>query len=101
MLFEVGPLTSISDYFLIAGGNSNRQVQAIAKHVSRRMKEEGFRAYGIEGEQEGHWVLMDYSDVVIHLFYQPVRDFYDLEGLWSEALRIGTDEDENGNREEP
>jgi ribosome-associated protein len=100
MLFEVGHLTSISDYFLIAGGNSNRQVQAIAKHVSRRMKEEGFRAYGIEGEQQGHWVLMDYSDVVIHVFYQPVRDFYDLEGLWSEAPRIGTDEDENGNREE-
>lgn len=100
MLCEVGHLTSISEYFLIAGGNSNRQVQAISKHVSRRMKEEGFRAYGIEGEQQGHWVLMDYGDVVIHVFYQPVRDFYDLEGLWSEAPRIGTDEDENGNREE-
>jgi ribosome-associated protein len=100
VLFEVGHLTSISDYFLVAGGNSNRQVQAIAKHVSRRMKEEGFRAYGIEGEEQGHWVLMDYSDVVIHVFYQPAREFYDLEGLWSEAPRIGADEDEKDNREQ-
>ena len=100
VLFDVGHLTSISDYFLIAGGNSNRQVQAMAKHVSRRMKEEGFRAYGIEGEQQGHWVLMDYSDVVIHVFFQPVREFYDLEGLWSEAPRIETDEDEIGKYEE-
>ncbi|MEW6664845.1 MAG: ribosome silencing factor [Thermodesulfobacteriota bacterium] len=98
-LLDVGHLTSISDYFLIAGGNSNRQVQAIARHVARRMKEEGFGPYGIEGEQQGHWVLMDYSDVVIHIFFQPVREFYDLEGLWSEAPRIGTDEDENGIQE--
>lgn len=100
VLFEVGPLTSICDYFLIAGGNSNRQVQAIAKHVARRMKEEGFKAYGIEGEQQGHWVLMDYGDVVIHVFFQPVRELYDLEGLWSEAPRIEGDEDEDVSQEE-
>jgi ribosome-associated protein len=100
VLFEVGPLTSISDYFLVAGGNSNRQVQAITKHVARRMKEEGFKAYGIEGEQQGHWVLMDYGDVVIHVFFQPVREFYDLEGLWSEASRIEGDEDEDVSQEE-
>ena len=92
VLFEVGGLTSIADYFLIAGGNSNRQVQAITRHMTRRMREEGFRAYGIEGEQQGHWVLIDYGDVVIHVFYEPVREFYDLEGLWGEASRIETDE---------
>ena len=88
VLFEVEKLTSITDYFLIAGGNSSRQVQAITRHLIRRMREEGFRAYGVEGEQEGHWVLLDYGDVVIHIFYQPVREFYDLEGLWLEAPRI-------------
>jgi ribosome-associated protein len=93
VLFEVGQLTTITDYFLIAGGNSSRQVQSIARHLSRRMGEMGFRAYGIEGEQKGHWVLMDYGDVVIHLFYQPVREFYDLEGLWIEAPRVEPDED--------
>jgi len=94
VLFEVGKLSSITDYFLIASGNSIRQVQAIARHLKKRMDEESFKAYGLEGEQEGHWVLLDYSDVVIHIFYQPDREFYDLEGLWIEAPRI--DLDKNG-----
>ena len=88
VLFEMGKLSSITDFFLIASGNSNRQVQAMTQHLRKKMKEEGFRAYGIEGEREGHWVLMDYGDVVIHLFYQPYRDFYDLEGLWIDAPRV-------------
>ena len=88
VLFEVGKLSSITDFFLVASGNSNRQIQAITRHLRKKMKEEGFRAYGIEGEREGHWVLMDYGDVVIHLFYQPYRDFYDLEGLWIDAPRV-------------
>jgi ribosome-associated protein len=90
VLFEVGRLTSITDYFLVTSGNSARQVQAISQHVSRRMKEEGFRPFGVEGVEEGHWVLMDYSDVIIHIFYHPLREFYDLEGLWIEAPRIGS-----------
>ena len=92
VLIEVGKLTTVADYFLIASGNSTRQVQAISRHMARRMREEGFRAYGIEGEQEGQWVLMDYGDVVVHIFYDPVREFYDLEGLWIEATRIEIDE---------
>jgi len=88
VLFEVGNLTSIADYFLIASGTSSRQVQAIAQHLQRRMKGEGFTLFGIEGEKEGHWVLLDYGDLVVHLFYEPVREFYDLEGLWIEAPRI-------------
>jgi ribosome-associated protein len=92
ILFEVGQLTSITDYFLVVSGNSSRQVQAITRHLSRRMREKGFRVYGIEGEKEGHWVLMDYGDVVIHIFYEPVRGFYDLEGLWMEAPRVELDE---------
>jgi ribosome-associated protein len=57
------------------------------------MREEGLKVYGMEGEQQGHWVLIDYNDVVIHLFYQPVREFYDLEGLWVEAPRVNMDRD--------
>jgi ribosome-associated protein len=53
------------------------------------MKEKGFRPFGVEGEGEGHWVLMDYGEVVIHIFYHPLREFYDLEGLWIEAPRVG------------
>ena len=88
VLFEVEKLSSITDYFLIAGGNSTRQVQAITRHVQKRMRDEGHRPYGIEGEQEGQWTLIDYGDVVVHIFYQPVREFYDLEGLWIDAPRI-------------
>ena len=88
VLLEVGKMISITDYFLITSGNSSRQVQAITRHLMRRMREEGFKAYGVEGDQEGQWVLMDYGDVVIHIFYQPLREFYDLEGLWIEAPRL-------------
>ena len=95
IMFDVGQLSSFTDYFLIASGNSSRQVQAIARHLRKRMREEGFRTYGVEGEQEGHWVLMDYGDVVVHLFYQPYRDFYDLEGLWVEAPRVSQENEKS------
>ena len=95
IMFDVGQLSSFTDYFLIASGNSSRQVQAITRHLRKRMREEGFRTYGIEGEQEGHWVLMDYGDVVVHLFYQPYRELYDLEGLWVEAPRVNQEDDES------
>lgn len=88
VLFEVGRLTTIADYFLIVSGKSSRQVQAIAQHLERRMKEEGFIPFGIEGKRDGHWILLDYGDVVVHIFYQPIREFYDLEGLWVEAPRV-------------
>ena len=88
VLLAVGNLTSIADYFLVASGNSSRQVQAISRHLQKRTREASFRPNGIEGEQEGHWVLLDYGDVIIHVFYQPFREFYDLEGLWIEATRI-------------
>jgi len=99
VLFNVSELTSITDYFLIVGGNSSRQVQAITRDLRKKMRENGFRPYGIEGEQEGRWVLMDYGDIVIHIFYQPYREFYDLEGLWIEAPRVNLDDEqkeENG-----
>jgi ribosome-associated protein len=100
VLFEVGTLTSIADYFLIASGKSSRQVQAIAQHLQSRMKEEGFTRFGVEGERDGHWILVDYGDIVIHLFYQPVREFYDLEGLWVEAPRVNIDRDRDTRKSE-
>ena len=100
VLFEVGTLTSIADYFLIASGKSSRQVQAIAQHLQSRMKEEGFTRFGVEGEWDGHWILVDYGDIVIHLFYQPVREFYDLEGLWVEAPRVNIDRDRDTRKSE-
>lgn len=88
VLFQVAELSSVTDYFLIASGNSTRQVQSIARHVEMKMRAAGFRAYGIEGLEQGRWALMDYGDVVIHVFSESTREFYDLEGLWIEAPRI-------------
>ena len=88
VILEVKNLSSFTDYFIICSGNSDRQVQAIAAHIEEKLGKEGLRPLSIEGKREGRWVLLDYGDVVIHVFYQPVREFYDLERLWSDAPRI-------------
>jgi ribosome-associated protein len=87
-ILEVKNLSSFTDYFVICSGNSDRQVQAIAAHIEDKLGKEEIRPLSTEGKREGRWVLLDYGDVVIHVFYQPVREFYDLERLWSDAPRI-------------
>ncbi len=88
VLLEVTGLTSFTDFFLICSGKSSRQVQGIASNLEASLADLGIKPLGIEGRNEGHWVLMDYADVVIHIFYEPVRYFYDLESLWSDATRV-------------
>ena len=88
VILEVKDLSSFTDYFLICSGNSDRQVQAIATHAEEKLGKEGLHPLGIEGKRDGRWVLLDYGDVVIHVFYHPVREFYDLERLWSEAPQL-------------
>jgi ribosome-associated protein len=67
---------------VIASGDSNRQVRALADHVQDRIREEGSRVYGVEGEASGEWVLVDLGDVVVHIMHPAVRDFYNLEEVW-------------------
>jgi ribosome-associated protein len=88
ILLDVRGLTSFTDYFLICSGKSSRQVQGIADNLEASLANMGIKPLGIEGRPEGHWILMDYADVVIHIFYEPVRYFYDLESLWSDAARV-------------
>jgi ribosome-associated protein len=87
-ILEVKNLSSFADYFVISSGNSDRQVQAIASHIEEKLGKRGLHPLGIEGKREGRWVLLDYGDVVIHIFYDPIREFYDLERLWSDAPRV-------------
>jgi ribosome-associated protein len=96
-ILELKKASSLTDYFLICSGRSDRQVQAIAESIEEKMSEKGARPLGEEGMREGKWVLMDYDDVVIHIFYDPVRRHYDLEGLWIEAPRIDPPGDEGRN----
>ena len=91
ILLDVGHLTSLADAFLICHGTSNRQVSAIAEHIQRDLKKQGIKALSVDGLKEGHWVLMDYGHVVIHVFFESTRSFYNLEGLWSDARRIQTE----------
>ncbi|NVM56775.1 MAG: ribosome silencing factor [Desulfobacterales bacterium] len=88
VVLDVRALASFTDTFIICSGRSHRQVSAIAEFVEQNLKANGIKPLGIEGLREGHWVLMDYGDVIIHVFYEPVRTLYDLEGLWSDAKQI-------------
>jgi ribosome-associated protein len=90
VVLDVRDLTSVADTFIICSGRSNRQVSAIAEHIQSDLKQHKIRPLSVEGSKEGHWVLIDYGHIVIHVFYEPVRQFYDLEGLWVDAKRIQT-----------
>jgi ribosome-associated protein len=91
VLLDLSELSSIADVFLICSGTSNRQVTAISEHILVDLKKKGIRPLSVEGKKEGHWALLDYGDVVIHVFLDSVRRFYDLEGLWVDAPRITMD----------
>ena len=88
VILEVKGLSNIGDYFIICSGGSKRHVQALAQNLQEDLKQVGVKPLGVEGLDEGHWVLLDYIDVVVHLFIKPLREFYDLEGLWVEARRV-------------
>ena len=80
---DVRRLTSIADAIVIASGTSQRHVQSLADNVLRRAREADVRPLGVEGEQAGDWVLVDLGDVIVHVMRPEVRDFYNLEKLWS------------------
>ncbi len=85
---DVRELTSFADVFILATGGSNRHVRSIADAVEEVVEELGERPLGIEGYDEGRWLLLDLGDVIVHVFQSEVREHYDLERLWSEAPRL-------------
>lgn len=91
VILDVRGLTSYADYIVVASGGSDRQVMAIADNVDEKMRKAGTRAIGVEGYERGHWVLLDFADVVVHVFFEEARDFYDVEGLWADAPRVPVD----------
>ncbi|HET6150106.1 MAG TPA: ribosome silencing factor [Polyangia bacterium] len=88
VLIDVSAMASYTDFIGIVSGRSDRQVEAIADAVSQFMKSRGRRVIGHEGSGNGRWTLLDYGEIVIHVFYHPVREFYDLESLWIDAPRV-------------
>ena len=80
---DVTQQTDITDYMVLASGASSRQVKALVDNLLRRVKAEGIEVLGVEGEESGEWVLVDLADVIVHVMLPAVREFYDLERLWS------------------
>jgi len=88
ILIEVKTSSDVTDYFLVCSANSDRGVKTIVDGIEQKLKELGEKIIGIEGYSEGKWVLIDSADVVVHIFYEPLRGFYDIESLWIDAPRI-------------
>ena len=95
LALDIRESSSFADYFIICSGSSNRQVQAIANSIQTDLKKQKIYPLGIEGFTEGSWILLDYDEVIIHVFYQPVREFYELERLWTDAPKIECEDDDN------
>ncbi|MFO0573572.1 MAG: ribosome silencing factor [Polyangia bacterium] len=88
VLIDLTQSQSYTDYLLVASANSPRGVKAIAEHVVEVLAEHGLRQLGTEGVRDGRWALLDFGDVVVHVFEHPLREFYDLEGMWFDAPRL-------------
>ena len=88
-ILHLAPLDYLVNYFVITSGENNRQVEALVSDIEKQIKEEmGIYPSSIEGRREGAWVLLDYGDVVVHVFNQKSREYYDLEHLWPNAPRL-------------
>lgn len=88
VVFHVSELTSLADFFVLCSAESEPQMRAIADAVEDSLSKKGNRPYGIEGREGGLWVLLDYNDVILHIFKKEAREFYNLDRLWGDAPRI-------------
>ncbi len=91
-VLKVGDLTILANYFVIANGNSSTQVKALADEVEFKLSEAGLEPHRTEGFQGANWIVLDYVDVVFHIFHKETRDFYDLERLWQDGTEIDAEE---------
>lgn len=91
VILDVRGLATFTDYCVIMSGKSTRHVQALAEAIEGAVRSKKVKASSAEGLTEGMWVLLDFDDVIVHIFYHEQRHFYDLEGLWSEAKRIAVE----------
>ncbi len=91
VVLDVRGLSSFTDYFVLMSGHSTRHVQGLAEAIEGELRSKRVSSQHSEGLREGLWVLLDFGDVVTHIFYKDKREFYDLEGLWHDAPRIELD----------
>ncbi|MBI1921476.1 MAG: ribosome silencing factor [Geobacter sp.] len=91
-ILEIGKLSSIADYLVLASGTSDKQAQAIAESVRTGLKKSG-KPVDIEGMREGNWIVIDYGDVIVHVFRDETRRYYDLDGFWADAPEVPVPEE--------
>ena len=96
VILDLRGISSVADYFVIASGNSDRQVVAIADHVEDELAKHGIYSKYKDGMKTGRWVVMDYHDILVHIFNKEERDYYNLEGLWNDAKKIVLTVDSKG-----
>lgn len=89
-ILELKDLTIITDYFVICSAESTTQVKAFTEYIKEQMDIDGFKPFSVEGFDYAHWVLIDYGDVIVHIFLEETRHYYDLERLWLDAPRISS-----------
>ncbi len=92
VILDVQGISSFTDYFVIMSGRSTRHVQGLAEAIEKEMRAKRVNTANAEGLQEGMWVLLDFNDVVVHIFYHEQRKFYDLESLWHDARPVNIDD---------
>lgn len=85
---RIGDLTIIADYFVIAAGTSNTQVKMLADEVEYQLSQKGIHPHAMEGYRSENWIVLDYSDVVVHVFLRETREFYNLERLWADGEQV-------------
>ena len=88
VVLDVRELTSIADYFIVCSTNNERQARAITDDLRVAMREQGLRELGVEGVNDARWILQDFGDLVVHVFHESQREFYDIEGLWADARQL-------------
>ncbi len=87
-VIRVGDLTILGEYFVIATGSSSTQVKMLADEVDYQLGEKGVKPHRIEGYHSENWIILDYTDVIVHVFHEDTRDFYDLERLWADGEKV-------------
>ena len=87
-ILDVHSISDFADYFVVVSGRSDRQVQGLTNRIMDELFRAGVKPLSVEGYEDGQWVLVDCGGVVVHLFYEPVREFYDIESLWMRAKRL-------------
>jgi iojap-like ribosome-associated protein len=88
VVLDIQGVTALGDYFVIASGGSSTQVKALAEELEGKFSAQGVEPRRVEGDRSANWLLLDYSDVIVHIFYRETRDFYCLERLWGDAAQV-------------